>query len=126
MASKSTLEEKFLVKWNKIYPDIKLLREYKLLENRRFRGDFAHLESKTVIEIQGGIWIRGRHNRATGYTKDCERSLLLVADGWKVIYLVESMFTEQIFEIIKGIIDGNSKHRGSGREQFDTANKKAS
>ena len=52
MASKSVLEEKFDAKWNKIYPEIKLLREYKLLKDREFKGDFAHPDSKTVIEIQ--------------------------------------------------------------------------
>ena len=126
MASKSVLEEKFDAKWNKIYPEIKLLREYKLLKDRKFKGDFAHPDSKTVIEIQGGIWIQGRHNRGSGYTKDCKRTLALIANGWKVIYLVESMFTEETFKIIKGIIDENSKHRGSGRERLDVTNKETS
>ena len=116
--SKSTLEAKFLNKWNKFCPQIEFEREYKLLESRKFRGDFAHPNSKTVIEVQGGIWIQGRHSRGAGYTKDCERTLALMAEGWKVIYLVESMFTDDIFEIIKGIIDENSKHRGSGRDEL--------
>jgi Uncharacterized protein conserved in bacteria len=120
VASKSRLEEKFFTKWKELYPKIDFEREYKLLENRNFRADFAHPDSKTAIEIQGGIWISGRHNRGSGYTKDCKRTLALIAQGWTVIYLVESMFTQDTFEKIKGIIDGGDNHRGSGRDQLST------
>ncbi len=35
----------------------------------------AHLESKTLIEIKGRIYINGRHNRPAGFVADLEKSL---------------------------------------------------
>ena len=109
--SKSYLEDKFQEKWENFYPDIPLLRDYKLLEHRRFKADFVHLQSKTAIEIQGGVWVGGRHNRGLGYINDCKRMLELISNGWTVIYLVKEMFNEEFLEKIAGVIRHGNKSR---------------
>jgi hypothetical protein len=49
-----------------------LEKEYRFHPVRKWRAVFAHLESKTLIEIEGGIYVNGRHNRAGGFAADLE------------------------------------------------------
>jgi hypothetical protein len=42
----------------------------------RWRADSAHFPTRCLIEIEGGIWINGRHNRAAGFNTDLEPSRL--------------------------------------------------
>jgi hypothetical protein len=59
----SRLETRFLLLWRSI-DGPPLEREFRFHPKRRWRADFAHLPSRSLIEIEGGIWIQGRHNRA--------------------------------------------------------------
>ena len=63
--------------------------EYAAIPGRSFRVDVALLEAVPMawvgyaIEIDGGIWIGGRHSGGTGQVKDMEKLNLLVEPGWK-------------------------------------------
>jgi len=50
-----------------------LEKEFRLHPVRKWRADFAHLESNTLIEIEGGIDMNGRHNRGAEFAADLER-----------------------------------------------------
>jgi very-short-patch-repair endonuclease len=86
----SLLESKFLLLW-RVAQGPALEREMKFHVSRGWRADFAHLPSRTLIEIEGGIFKRsgGRHNRGAGYAKDAEKYLEAVLAGWTVIRLTE-------------------------------------
>ena len=43
----------------------------------------------TLIEVEGGIWTKGRHSRGKGFEQDCEKYLEAVLLGFKVIRLTE-------------------------------------
>ena len=47
--------------------------EHRFHSVRRWRFDFANVSAKLAIEIDGGVWSYGRHNRASGYIKDMEK-----------------------------------------------------
>jgi very-short-patch-repair endonuclease len=61
------------------------VREYRFMPPRRFRFDFAFPDSKVALELEGGTWIGGRHNRGQGYENDCEKYSEAAIRGWKVI-----------------------------------------
>ena len=86
----SKLESKFLFLW-RVAQGPTLERELVFHPTRKWRADFAHLESRTLIEIEGGIFMRagGRHTRGSGYAKDAEKYLEAVLAGWRVIRLTE-------------------------------------
>lgn len=47
-------------------------REYKFCPGRRWQADF-YIKPLILVEVEGGIWMRGRHNRPIGYAGDCEK-----------------------------------------------------
>jgi very-short-patch-repair endonuclease len=81
--SPSSLEERFLMLWKHVKgPDLE--REYRFHHERRWRSDFAQVEARVLIEIEGGIWVNGRHNRAAGFNADLEKYLAAGLAGWRV------------------------------------------
>lgn len=93
----SRLEAKFIRLWLH-HGGPTLEREYRFHPTRRWRSDFAHLPSRTLLEIEGGIWIRGRHNRAQGFLVDLEKYLEAALSGWQVIRLADIHLTSPIIE----------------------------
>lgn len=79
-----------------------LQTEFVFHPTRKWRTDFAHLPSRTLIEIEGGIFIAGggRHNRAAGFIADAEKYLEAYLAGWNVIRLTEAQITAPNIERI--------------------------
>ena len=64
-----------------------LVAEHRFHPTRRWRFDFAHLQSKVAVEINGGIWSGGRHVRGDGYLRDRDKVNAATALGWRVFEL---------------------------------------
>lgn len=84
----SKLEQRFALLWRSMNGPA-LEREFRFHPTRKWRADFAHLPSRTLIEIEGGIWIRGRHTTPRGFTADAEKYLEAAMGGWRVLRLVD-------------------------------------
>ena len=84
----SALEDDFLGLWQNRNPFLLLEREYSAIDSweadyqqryakskrsKRYRLDFAHPASRIGIEIQGGVFMRGRHVTGSGYERDCRK-----------------------------------------------------
>lgn len=61
-----------------------MVAEYRFAPPRRFRADFALIEQRVMIEVDGGVWTRGRHTRGAGYVRDAEKRNLAASMGWLV------------------------------------------
>lgn len=96
-SSGSKLESKFALYWHSLGGPA-LEREYRFDQKRRWRADFAHLPSRTLIEIEGGIWIQGRHNRAAGFVADMDKYLEATLAGWSVVRLADVHITAPVIE----------------------------
>ena len=56
-----------------------LKREHKFAEGRRFRFDY--FTACVAIELEGGVWTRGRHTRPSGFLNDMEKYNLAASMG---------------------------------------------
>ena len=103
----SRLERRFLLYWQSLGGPV-LEREYRFHPTRKWRADFAHVESRTLIEIEGGIYIAGggRHNRAAGFLADLEKYLEAALAGWRVVRLAEPLITAPMVERLIAFVRG--------------------
>jgi very-short-patch-repair endonuclease len=72
-------------------------KEYKFaqVEGRMWRFDFAWLDHKVAVEIEGATWSGGRHTRGAGYASDCEKYNAAVRLGWSVLRFTTTMLKDQ-------------------------------
>ena len=68
-----------------------LEKEFRFHSTRKWRADFAHLPSRTLIEIEGGIYVNGRHNRGAGFAADLEKYNRAALLGWTVLRFTTDM-----------------------------------
>jgi very-short-patch-repair endonuclease len=73
-----------------------LEREHRFHEQRQFRFDFAFPHLRLAIEVDGGIWSRGRHTDPRGYAKDCQKFAEAAILGWRVIRATGDQVTSGI------------------------------
>lgn len=105
----SQLERDFEMLW-KFYRGPDLVRELEFHPGRKWRADFAHPEARVLIEIEGGIYSRGRHTRGSGYAADCEKYNAAALDGWTVIRLAgKEMISREWVEKIIAAIDSRTQ-----------------
>jgi hypothetical protein len=57
---------------------------------RQYRADFAFVKEMLLIEVDGGTWISGGHNRGAAYARDRERDNEALCHGWRTIRVVPS------------------------------------
>jgi len=59
--------------------------EHKFHPARTWRFDFAWPKQKIALEVNGGIWARGRHVRGRGFLNDMEKINQAQIMGWLVM-----------------------------------------
>ena len=96
----SDLEERFILLWDELYPHLPLERESMLIPKRKFRCDFVHRPSRVVIEINGGTWINGRHNRGSSMQSEYEKLNLLTYHHYRVFQLSSAMINPTVLRMI--------------------------
>ena len=85
---------------------LKWIPEHKFLQKRKFRFDFAQIELKIAIEIEGGLWTQGRHTRGKGYVSDMEKYNLAVLQGWHLLrFTPDEMRKTSTYEQINELIN---------------------
>lgn len=81
-------------------------REVCPIKGRKWRVDFV-IGENLAVEVDGGTWIQGRHNRGSSIEKDYEKLNALTAHGYSVLRFTTSMVTsgkaiETISQLVKG------------------------
>jgi len=85
MKKSSDLEILFELQLRELNFPYLVKKEYKFHPKRRWRFDFAIPSIKLALEVEGGVFSRGRHIRPTGFIKDCEKYNNAVLLGWHVL-----------------------------------------
>lgn len=65
--------------------------EYRFYAERRWRFDMAWPADKLALEIEGGTWIAGAHNRGRHFESDAEKYNEATLQGWRVLRVTTDM-----------------------------------
>lgn len=75
--------------------------EYKFHPTRKWRFDYVILSHKIAIEVEGGLWQMGRHNRPAGFIKDMAKYNEASRLGYRLIRVQpEELLTSYTIDLI--------------------------
>jgi len=105
---------------NEAYPK-QWVSEHKGLEGRKFRFDCANPSQKIAIEIEGGLWVTGRHNRPLGMEHDMEKYNLAVLEGWRILRYPPDILRKSPWKVLRDVrmLCGASTTEGQTTLCFD-------
>lgn len=78
--------------------------EYEFHPKRKWRFDVAFVEIKAALEIEGGVWTKGRHTRPSGFLKDMEKYNVAASFGWFVFRMPREKWNHCNFDEILTLI----------------------
>lgn len=86
-------------------------REFLFHKKRKWRFDLAWPDLLIAVEVEGGIWVGGRHVRGQGYEADCEKYNEAQIAGWMVLRFTPGMIkrgkaVDVITKALRRAIDG--------------------
>jgi hypothetical protein len=61
--------------------------EYKFHKDRKWKLDIAFPAERVAVEVQGGLFVRGRHTQGAALLKEYEKLNELAQMGWRIIYV---------------------------------------
>lgn len=84
---------------------------------RKWKFDYAFPDYKIALEIEGAVWVQGRHTRGSGFIKDIEKYNTAALLGWYVFRCTPST-TDKVkaLELIKRLI---KRKRMEGNKYYD-------
>lgn len=65
--------------------------EYRFAPPRRFRFDLAWPDRMLAVEIEGGVYLQGRHQRPAGFQRDMTKYNLATLMGWRLLRVTPAM-----------------------------------
>lgn len=68
------------------------ISEHKFCDTRKWRADHACESLRVIIEVDGGNWTNGRHNRGKGKEADNVKLNTAAALGWYVLRYSTAQF----------------------------------
>jgi len=69
--------------------------EYRFHPRRKWALDLAWPDCKIAVEVQGGIWIGGKHARGKGLTRDHEKINVAQTMGWTVLQVTPDQIRDK-------------------------------
>lgn len=101
--NRKDLADDFCGLWNNLGPNVEYVREHRFHPPRKWRFDVAFLDAKVAVELEGGIWTRGRHVRPKGYKNDMEKYNAAQADGWVVLRFCANDIEQSPMQVIEQV-----------------------
>lgn len=92
--------------------------EYQFTPPRRWRFDFAWIDERVAVEIEGGLYVAGRHTRASGFEADAEKYAEAAIAGWLVLRVTGHMVED--LRALK-LLERALRARRHDRDQFSPA-----
>lgn len=84
---------------------IEVVKEYKFHPTRKWRYDYAVPEYKIALEVEGGVWTKGRHTRPQGFLGDIEKYNAGTLLGWRIFRVTpDELYSNKTLNLLKQAI----------------------
>ena len=84
------------------------VREYRFHPVRKWRFDYALPSEHVAIEVEGGVWTKGRHINPKGFLADIEKYNTATAMGWRVFRVTPSSLLTDALHLISAVASSSS------------------
>ena len=105
---KSTFQQKAFLQLCRSHGLPDPVAEYRFHAKRRWRIDyyFETNETRLALEVEGGVYTYGRHNRASGFVADMEKYNALAQAGIFLIRVMpKDLLKKSTCDLIKSVLD---------------------
>ena len=66
--------------------------------------------AKVALEVEGAVWVQGRHTRGSGFVKDMEKYNAAASAGWRVFKCVPAdLCRPETVEMVAEAVDASAK-----------------
>lgn len=73
---------------------------------RDWEADFVWHDYGLLLEVEGGIWVGGRHTRGGGYESDVEKYNAATRLGWRVLRVTGKMIRDgRALALLREVLD---------------------
>lgn len=104
--SASQVPDMFLKLLQHDFKGLEIVKEHKFHPVRKWRFDYAIIDLKIAVEVDGAVWVGGRHNRAAGYIADMEKLNTATSMGWLVLRITtDDRFCTKTLKMIKETVE---------------------
>lgn len=87
---------------------VECVKEYRFHPKRMWRFDYAIPQHKIALEVEGGIWTRGRHTRPQGFLGDVDKYNTATLMGWRVFRVTpDTLYGNATINMLKSAILGD-------------------
>jgi very-short-patch-repair endonuclease len=108
-----------ILEWKLPEPELEVLFAVDVF-GRKWRADLCWPERKLIVEVDGGVYVGGRHTRGRGYEEDCRKQAAGVLLGFRWLKVTPTHIdTEEAVKWISAAIERRF-------ETWDTSHKNTS
>lgn len=86
-------------------------REFRFHPTRKWRFDFCWPEAKIAVEVEGGVFMRGKggHTSITGITRDMDKINLAQLLGWRVLrFHAKHIDDDEAIPMVRQMLEGDA------------------
>ena len=92
-----------------LWSDFKIpapVSEHPFCPGRKWKFDYAWPDLLVAVEVQGGIWTRGRHTRGAALMDEWEKLNMAAVLGWRILYCQpQDAATTKFARLIKAALE---------------------
>lgn len=86
--------------------------EHRFDATRRWRFDLAWPERTLAVEVNGGVFMAGRHSRGAGLRNDYEKLNAAQLLGWRVLQVLPEQITDGVLRDLLAAVFAGAPHAG--------------
>lgn len=88
---------------------MEVIKEFQFHPTRRWRFDYAIPSHKIALEVEGGVFSKGRHTRGAGFIGDIEKYNEATRLGWRVVRTVPwELNTRKTVQLLRELINNST------------------